>query len=114
MLASVRAPPARLTQSALDVGKALRYPPRPDPHQVSTADMPASPAIEPPDDNPVTRAEHLLNLKMRSWRVCEEDPPRLKHRLPPNVPGPIGRRAGGLEHAVVRDQVTQGRRDPGG
>src|SRR5512132_2688528 len=45
---------------------------------------------------------------MRGWRTGEEDPARLKHRLPPSVAGPVRCRAGGLEHAVVGDQVTQG------
>jgi hypothetical protein len=108
MLASLLVPPAHLSWSALDVGQGLGHPPSPDPQQVNTADMPIRPAVEPPDDNPITRAEHLLNLKMRGWRTGEEDPTRLKHRLPPNVAGPVGCRAGGLEHAVVGDQVTQG------
>jgi integrase len=57
----------RLTRSALDVGQALRHLPGPDPQQVCTADMPVRPAVEPPDDDPITRAEHLLHLKMRGW-----------------------------------------------
>ena len=54
------------------------------------------------------RAEHLLHLKMSGWRTGEEHPARLKYRLPPDVAGPVGCRAGGLEHAVVGDQFTQG------
>jgi hypothetical protein len=51
-------------RSALDVGQALRNPPRPDSQQISTSDMPVRPAVEPPDDDPIARAEHLLDLKM--------------------------------------------------
>src|SRR5215472_16065364 len=107
------APPGRLTRLALDVGQALRHSPGPDPHQVYTADMPIRPAVQPPDDDPVTRAEHLLHLKMRGWRTGEKGPARLEHRLPPNVAGPVRCRAGGLKHDVVGDQVTQGVEVPG-
>src|SRR5690348_2968237 len=107
-VARLLVPPAHLSRSALDVGQGLRHLPRPDPQHVNTADMPIRPAVEPPDDDPVTRAEHLLNLKMRGWRTGEEYPARLKHRLPPNMAGPVGCRAGGLEYAVVGDQFTQG------
>jgi hypothetical protein len=41
---------------------------------------------------------------MRGWRTGEEDPARLKHRLPPNVAGPVRRRAGGLEGAIADAQ----------
>ena len=61
------APPSRLTRSALNVGQALRHPPSPDPHQVGTAHMAVRPAVKPPDDDPITRAEHLLHFKMRGW-----------------------------------------------
>lgn len=58
-----------LSWSALDVGQGLRYPSSPDPQQVNTADVPIRPGVEPPDDDPVIRAEHLLNVKMRGWRT---------------------------------------------
>lgn len=67
MLDALRAPPSRLTRSALNVGQTLRHPPSPDPHQVGTTDMPVRPAVVPPDDDPITRAEHLLHFKMRGW-----------------------------------------------
>ena len=80
----------------------------PDPQDVNTADVAIRPGVEPPDDDPVTRAEHLLHLKMRGWRAGEEGPARVEHRLPPNVAGPVRCRAGGLKHDVVGDQVIQG------
>src|SRR6516164_10692312 len=104
--------PVYLGRSALHVGQGLRHPPSPNPQQVNTADMPIRPGVEPPDDDPVTRAEHLLNLKVRHWRTGEERPASLKHRLPPHVARPVGCRAGGLEHAVVGDQVAQGAEVP--
>ena len=67
MLGALRAPPSHLTRSALNVGQALRHPPSPDPHQVGTAHMAVRPAVKPPDDDPITRAEHLLHFKMRGW-----------------------------------------------
>src|SRR5262249_40420612 len=87
--------PAPPSWSALDVGQGLRHPPGPDPQHVNTADMPVRPAVEPPDDDPVARAEHLLHLKMRGWRTGEEGLARLKYRLPPNVAGPPAGPAGG-------------------
>src|SRR5215472_5403721 len=46
--------PAHLSWSALDVGQGLGHPPSPDPQHVNTADMPVRPAVEPPNDDPVT------------------------------------------------------------
>ena len=79
-----------------------------DQASINTADMPVGPGVEPPDDDPVARAEHLFHVKMRGGRTGEEIPACVQHRLPPNMAGPVGRRAGGLEHTVGGDQVSQG------